>query len=475
MPEEFLDGIDAALTGPRDRVYLFRGSRFVDTGGARARRPADRRDVGRRCATGSSTTPTTTAIDAAFVSRGGDPVRVQGRPVPALRDARRPNGRRRLPALDQGRLGRPADDVRGGAGRARSSSRAPTYLVRGERVRALLRRRPPPRRPDLPAAAGAPMGSWADYQLGDLRVISRFKQLHDRTSDADGGLAAVLSATVVTADPYARLAGLFGWNVDELGVGQAAPRVPARRAPGYEVEVDLELVVAAVDLFALVAPLGGATVDGVRRRLDAAVPPTAPTRRRRRTRRGRAADGLRRLLALRYGESGVARRSSGTLHDELNVATRDALVAAVLAQSAGPADLTRPVRPAVHRRRHGQRRAPPRGCARRSPPRSCSSTATCSTCSRSRSGRDDGVPAAAGRGQGRAAALVGVDEELPGVGGQPEGLPLPGELPAARAARHQDPRVRGPRGRPAAGRAHAGGRPSAPTAATSTSTPRCPG
>ena len=42
------------------------------------------------------------------------------------------------------------------------------------------------------------------------------------------------------------------------------------------------------------------------------------------------------------------------------------------------------------------------------------------------------------------------------VGGQPEGLPVPGELPAARAARHQDPRVRGARGRPAAGRAHAG-------------------
>ena len=37
-------------------------------------------------------------------------------------------------------------------------------------------------------------GPWADYRLADLRAISRFKQLQDRTSDGHGGLAAVLSA-----------------------------------------------------------------------------------------------------------------------------------------------------------------------------------------------------------------------------------------------------------------------------------------
>ena len=45
---------------------------------------------------------------------------------------------------------------------------------------------------------------------------------------------------------------------------------------------------------------------------------------------------------------------------------------------------------------------------------------------------------------------VGVDEALPGVGGQPQGLPLPGELAGAGAARRQVALLQGDRERAAA-------------------------
>ena len=52
------------------------------------------------------------------------------------------------------------------------------------------------------------------------------------------------------------LAGLFGWDVDELmWVQRHHGFLPA--AAGYEVAFDLELVEAAIELFALAAPLGG--------------------------------------------------------------------------------------------------------------------------------------------------------------------------------------------------------------------------
>ncbi|OLB74337.1 MAG: hypothetical protein AUI14_23830 [Actinobacteria bacterium 13_2_20CM_2_71_6] len=70
------------------------------------------------------------------------------------------------------------------------------------------------------------------------------------------------------------------------------------------------------------------------------------------------------------------------------------------------------------------------------------------------------VPAESGtdrRRRGGPAAdqdLVDLDAQLPHLGGQPPGVPLPGELPAAGAARRQDARVRRAGKRPAPGRDH---------------------
>ena len=338
IPDEFLDGLDAALTGPRDRVYLFRGQRFVDTG---ERPPTARRIAGTWGVVRNRfvENPYDDGIDAAFVDRSGALFAFKGDQflryaTPAAERA--DDGYPRSIKDDWGDLpttfeeGLDAAFVFEGA----------TYLVRGDQyvrysgddLRHVDRTYPQP--------LARRWGHWADYQLGDLHVISRFKQLHDRTSDADGGLAAVLSASVVTADPYARIAGLFGWSVDELGwVKRHDAFLPT--AAGYEVEVDLELVLAAVDLFALVAPLGAgpstvyADVWTPLYGADGAETADAPDVPGLIDGRAAAAEGLRRLLALRHGEIAwpVVER---TLHDELNEATRDALVAAVLAQSRTP-------------------------------------------------------------------------------------------------------------------------------------------
>jgi hypothetical protein len=100
-------------------------------------------------------------------------------------------------------------------------------------------------------------------------------------------------------------------------------------AAGFEAAFDLELIQAAVSIFETAAKLGGApstVFTDVWSPLYAAGATGS---------RAAAADGLYRLLALRHsGPEWAALERQ--LHDELNLAKRDALVQAVLAQ---PTDL----------------------------------------------------------------------------------------------------------------------------------------
>jgi Tc toxin complex TcA C-terminal TcB-binding domain/Neuraminidase-like domain/Hemopexin len=321
-PEQFHDGLDAALAGAGGQVYLFRGRQFVRTDEPA---PAAQPVAGTwgRVRNLFVSDPYDKGVDAAFVSRDGTLFVFKGdqylryrTPVAELADDGYPRSIRDdwgdlPPAFENGL-------------HAAFVFEGTTYFVRDEQYvrysggdhRRIDRTYPQPlvRR----------WGRWADYLLTDLRAVSRFKQLQDRTSDAHGGLAAVLGSRVVTADPYTRLAGLFGWDVDELmWVQRHQGFLPA--APGLEAAFDLELVEAAVELFELATPLGAGpstVLTDVWTPLYAADPPDTRA----------AADALGRLLALRYPEpdwAAIERR----LHDELNLATRDALVAAVLGQS----------------------------------------------------------------------------------------------------------------------------------------------
>jgi hypothetical protein len=319
LPEQFHDGLDAALADADGRVYLFRGRQFMRTGEPA---PAVQPVAGTwgRVRNLFVSDPYDKGVDAAFVSRDGTLFVFKGDQYLRYRSAAAELADDGYPRSIRDDWGDLPPAFENGL-HAAFVFEGTTYFVRDEQYvrysggdhRRIDRTYPQPlvRR----------WGRWADYLLTDLRAVARFKQLQDRHD----GLAAVLGSAAVTADPYARLAGLFGWDVDELmWVQRHHGFLPA--APGFEAAFDLELVEAAVELFALATPLGAGpsiVLTDVWTPLYAVDP--LDTR--------AAADALRRLLALRYPEpdwAAIERR----LHDDLNVARRDALVAAVLGQSS---------------------------------------------------------------------------------------------------------------------------------------------
>ena len=169
LPDEV--GVDGAARGVprRDRRRDRRrrtagctcsaGGSSCDTGGARAGRPAGRRDVGPGAQPVRSTTPTTTASTRRSSPATGSLFAFKGDQYLRYRDADGRARGRRLPPLDQGRLGRPPDRrSRPGWTRAFVFEGA-TYFVRGEQyvrysggdLRRIDRTYPQP--------LGAPMGS----------------------------------------------------------------------------------------------------------------------------------------------------------------------------------------------------------------------------------------------------------------------------------------------------------------------------
>jgi hypothetical protein len=323
LPEQFSDGIDAAVAGADGQVYLFRDRQFVRTGEAS---PATQPITGTwgKVRNRFLADPDDTSIDAAFVSRDGslfafkgDQYLRYGTPTAEYAD----DGYPRTIKDDWGELPQTFESGLDAA----FVFEGTTYFARGEQY--VRYSDPDHRRVDrmYPQPLTWRWGRWADYTLSDLRVIWRFKELQDRTSDPQGGLAGALSSAGVTADPYARVAGLFHWDVDELMWVQRHHAFLSAAA-GFEAAFDLELIQAAVTLFETTAKLGGApstVFTDVWSPLYAAGATGS---------RAAAADGLYRLLALRHsGPEWAALERQ--LHDELNLAKRDALVQAVLAQS----------------------------------------------------------------------------------------------------------------------------------------------
>ena len=345
-PRQFHDGLDAALAGadgtrvpvPGPAVRVHRRARTVAA--------ADRRRRGAGCATCSSPIRTTHGIDAAFVARGRQPVRFQGRPVPALRDADGRARRRRLPAHRSRTTGGHLPPSFESGLDARVRLRGTTYFVRGDRTTsatpAATAAGSTARIPSRSRGAGArgPTTRWTDLRAiaalqaaagPDLGLLGR----PGRGPELDGRHGG----PVLPGSPPCSA----GTSTSSGGCSAIRRSCPPR--PGSRTRSTWSSSRQPFELFELAATLGGppSTVFA-----DVWTPLYADDQPSR-------GPPTRCTASWPCGHSGpewpaLERR----LQDELNVVKRDALVQAVLAQSSEPSHLPRPVRPLLHRRRHGQ-------------------------------------------------------------------------------------------------------------------------
>ncbi|QQQ78159.1 hypothetical protein IOD16_06715 [Saccharothrix sp. 6-C] len=311
LPEQLRDGVDAAFRGGDGGVRLFAGPHWIDV-----RRPDVRPVAGvwGRVRNAFTDHP---GVDAAFVAEGGELYVFRGGQYARYSGEDREfvdDGFPRTVRDDWGDLPAAFEEgvdtafVLGGR----------TYLGRGEQYvrysgdgyRQVDRTYPQVFRQRWSAAA--------DYRIEDIRTIARFAGAA-RTRDGLAEFVATGPGTV--ADPYSGLAGIMGWDPEDLRW------LVRRRAllTGTPVDdrVELELLLKLVDVFAVADALGAgpATVFDVWSGLHGGQPSDAAT-----------ATLLHDLLARRHSPQDWAVLSR-QVHDELNVVERDALVPAVLAKT----------------------------------------------------------------------------------------------------------------------------------------------
>ncbi|MFE2756171.1 hemopexin repeat-containing protein [Actinosynnema sp. NPDC059335] len=311
LPEPLRDGVDAAFRGADGGVRLFAGPHWIDVRAPEVRPIAG---VWGRVRNAFTDNP---GVDAAFVApagglhvfRDGQYARYGGDDLRHVDD-----GFPRTVRDDWGDL--PTDiEERVDVAFVLDGR---TYLGRGDRYvrysggdhRQVDRTYPQPfhRR----------WSAWADYRFEDLRTITRFADLA-RTRD---GLAEfVATGPGAVADPHLQLAEIMGWDVED--VRWLLRRRALRTGAPDDDRVELETVLKLVDVFTAADALGAgpAAVFDVWSGLHGERPSDAA-----------AAALLHDLLARRHSPQDWAVLSR-QVHDELAVAERDALVAAVLART----------------------------------------------------------------------------------------------------------------------------------------------
>ncbi|GAA0398106.1 hypothetical protein Acor_34780 [Acrocarpospora corrugata] len=303
LPEEFEDGLDAAFRAADGRVYLFKGERFL--AGDTVRPVTEQWGKIRNAFTAGA------PLDAAFVSPGGELYAFRGtqfiRYSPGVLDLVE-QGYPRTIDDDWGDL---PDTFEAGIDGAFTLEGA-TYLTKADQyVRYTTRYDVLDR--TFPQAFRHRWSELVDYRLSDVHTIVRFAEL----SRSRPGLAPLLG--VGAAEPHERLAGLFGWDVDELRwLKRNAGLLTA--FPAEEERFEIEFVLKLVEVFALAAKAG----TGPSR-----LYPDVWTRIWSRTDLEAAADALFQLLERKHSPADWLVLDK-TMHDELNLLKRDALLGAVL-------------------------------------------------------------------------------------------------------------------------------------------------
>ncbi len=132
-----------------------------------------------------------------------------------------------------------------------------TYFLKGDEYVRYSRRDYRAIDPIYPQQFVNRFGPWADFLLGDLRAISRYKRMQDEHSGGDYSLTNLLHPAIVQNDPYKALSELFDWDIDEI---KWLKRNQAFLPPSkfFEVTFDLEAVLKMAEIFALCGKMGQA-------------------------------------------------------------------------------------------------------------------------------------------------------------------------------------------------------------------------
>jgi hypothetical protein len=331
LPVAFRDRLDAAFRTADGRTFLFAGDQYLTVDGEDVRVGSVRGTWG---VVRNSFRAENAGLDAAFAAPTGELYAFAGDQYVRYQPGKPDKVEDGYPRLIRDAWGNLPADFEIGVDAAFTLD-GRVYLGQGEEyVRysggfdAIDRTYPQPYRHRWCDAA--------DYRLSDLRTISRVAELARTHPDPDGGLATfLLPGPRTVADPYRYLADLFGWDVEEVRWCRRHSRFLAGAAVDEE-NLEWEFLLELVDLFAVTSRFGAGPsriLAEVWSRLypadgdPAADPPDEAEI-------AAAADALYAMLARRTDAQQwpvLARQ----LHDELNLAKRDALVATVLADLGG--------------------------------------------------------------------------------------------------------------------------------------------
>jgi hypothetical protein len=314
LPSVFTEGVDAAFRGPDGTTYFFRGKELVRGGGTEPVTGVFGK-VRNEFATGGPT--------AAFVApdtgelyafRGDQYVRYSGGVPVEFVDPGYP----RTVEDDWGDL--PSDFEEGPDGAFVFEGR--THLTKGDQY---VRYSGPYDRVDrtFPQAFSHRFASTSDYRLSDLHTIVRFVAL---ARSVPAGLADLF--VTGAQDPYQVLNQLFGWSVEDLRWARRNSNLLVLSTREEQV-VEIELVLALVDLFATAKKFGTGPsrihADVWSKLYDTRDPAAAAT-------------ALYGMLERRTGPAAWTTLEP-QIHNELNVLKRDALVAALAPHDGGSREL----------------------------------------------------------------------------------------------------------------------------------------
>ncbi|RIK36816.1 MAG: hypothetical protein DCC55_26150, partial [Chloroflexi bacterium] len=324
LDDAFHYGIDAALGTANGDMYLFKGKDYLKLDSADPKPQAINKYWGKVYNQFVADANDTT-IDAAFISpngclyafKDGQYIRYQASEQEFVDEGYpkliRNNWGNLPPVFEQG--------IDGGF-----VFEGKTYLLKGNEYVRYSNADYQSIDPIYPQAFRYRWGAWADYLLTDIKTITRFKQLQDAYTTADGSLADFLNPTQGSLEaPYELLSALFGWDIDELKWLKRRNGFLSTANYLFEEQFQLELIIKLSEVFATADKMGAAPSDvftNIWEKLYAL------------RQVEQAAAALYRYLALKHGEK-EWQVLCNQIHAELNVIKRDALVPAVIAQEPG--------------------------------------------------------------------------------------------------------------------------------------------